>query len=235
MFERARQILDDQGHSGSFELQFVCFRNYDCRAERLLQVSPWEARPENLKSFMAGVDANDGTHWEEAVEIALLHANRQIEDGQTSGIPVSQVILIGDAAPNTLEQVNKGRREHGDQYWTQQNVPHTTWETEVGKLADHKIPVHAFYVIPRAEDAFEKIADATGGHCEYLDVKSSSGAESLTHVVTQRILKDMGGDRLVDAYQAKFVRGYVSDASMSCEQEQRSSGQPAGLSMSTQQ
>jgi len=43
-----------------------------------------------------------GTHEEEAIEVALQYAN--LEHGRN---PISQIILIGDAPPNTPPQVRQ--------------------------------------------------------------------------------------------------------------------------------
>ena len=203
MFERARAVLQEKGCTQGFELQFACYRNYDQKQEALLQVSPWSPRPENLKQFMAGVSASGGTHLEEAVEVALFHANSEA-DG------LAQVILIGDAPPNTAHQIDEGRARFGEGYWAGTRfAQRTDWEAEARRLADRAIPVHAFYVDRDAEGAFKLISERTGGTSGFLDVNSADGAALLTDTVTECILRGIGGEAYVAAYQERFCRGYL--------------------------
>jgi hypothetical protein len=206
MFERAKKVLDAQRASDStFEIQFVCFRNYDCRLDRILLASQWESNASNLRSFMHAIEAEGGTHWEEAVELGLFHANQEAESSS-----ISQVILIGDAAPNTTSQVRKGRDRFGESYWgnTRFNQP-THIDIEVQGLAAKEVPVHCFYVHPAARESFESIANATKGKSGYLDIDSSAGAEMLTDIVTENVLNNIGGSEFVEQYRKMFKKGYV--------------------------
>ena len=49
-----------------------------------------------------------------------------------------------------------------------------------------------------------KIANATGGSCKELDINSSNGAKMLTDLVTMEILRNVGGELLVSAYQKRY-------------------------------
>jgi hypothetical protein len=50
IFERAQKILKDYKiDPNCFEMQFVCYRDYDCGVENILHASSWERRPENLR------------------------------------------------------------------------------------------------------------------------------------------------------------------------------------------
>jgi hypothetical protein len=143
MFARAQTILEDAGVGATVELQFVCFRNYaNCDHDGtksghglLLQKSQWQSDSNDLQTFMGSIRASGGTHWEEAVEVALQHANTEAERIK-SDTPLTQVILIGDAAPNTRSQVSAGRSRYGESYWQQSKefAKSTYWETEVDKL-----------------------------------------------------------------------------------------------------
>lgn len=212
MFERAHAILDEKGIASAFELQFVVYRNYDCAIEYLLQASPWESKPENLRQFMDGISAHGGTWWEEAIEAGLAHVNAEAN----SSLGVSQVILIGDAAPNSIDQVRAGRAKRGEAYWSATPFSTAThYTTELERIKDKSIPVHAFYVVEGAKAAFQEIASHTNGRSEFLDIDSPAGAEKLTDVVTEAVLRNVGGsmgDTLVDAYRARFGRGYVSSS-----------------------
>ena len=61
MFERASLILKEHGiPSDSFQLQFAVYRDYDCYADGLLQYSPWETKPDNLRKFMENIKPKGG-------------------------------------------------------------------------------------------------------------------------------------------------------------------------------
>jgi hypothetical protein len=210
MFERASEILKEHSIAAdSFEMQFAVYRNYDCKEDKLLHVSSWETKPNNLRAFMDTISASGGTWYEEAVEIALWHANEEANNGE-----VSQVILIGDAPANSQEQVSKGRsKHHSEAYWrtTKFREP-TFYQNEVAKLTAKEIPVHAFFVYSGAECMFKEIASKTSGRSEFLDVNSAKGADMLTNLVTEEILRSVGGEgkgtELVDAYRTKFSKAY---------------------------
>ncbi len=65
------------------------------------------------------------------------------------------VIIIGDAAPNTLKDVEEKRKHVADKivknrkYWSQtlNYKVSTYWEDELRKIKEAKVPVHAFYVL----------------------------------------------------------------------------------------
>ena len=221
MFKRAQQILLEKDVGATIELMFVCFRNYaNCDHDgsksaygRLLEKSQWHTDPTELGRFVGSIEPNGGTHWEEAVEVGLQHANREAERLQ-SEVPLKQVILIGDAAPNTKVQVDAGRSKYGESYWRNSEFAEATyWETEVEGLAEKNIPVHTFHVCSSAGPSFKKIAEKTQGQHGFLDVNSTQGAALLTDVVTMQILKDAGGeemgDILVAAYKKAYTKGYV--------------------------
>ncbi|CAF1620646.1 unnamed protein product, partial [Didymodactylos carnosus] len=79
MFERASEILNDHKmKSDSVQIQFAVYRNYNSSHDKLLQSSPWESKPNNLRSFMNTTDVDGG--WQnEAIEIGLWHANKENE------------------------------------------------------------------------------------------------------------------------------------------------------------
>ncbi|CAF4350286.1 unnamed protein product, partial [Rotaria magnacalcarata] len=89
MFERTSEILKDHKmDSNSFQLQFAVYRNYNSLEDKLLQSSPWETKPNNLRAFMNTIGVEGG--WvNEAIEIGLWHANQEHERE-----PITQVILI---------------------------------------------------------------------------------------------------------------------------------------------
>jgi len=61
MFERTCDILKDHKiNQDSFQIQFVVYRNYNCEEDKLLQSSPWETKPDNLRTFMEKIGAEGG-------------------------------------------------------------------------------------------------------------------------------------------------------------------------------
>lgn len=228
MFDRAYTVLEKEGLPGAVELMFAVYRDYDQREEMLLQHSGWESKPENLKQFMGGIHAEGGDTWEEAVEIGLWFANECADKGG-----LDQVILIGDAPANTEALITEMRsRHHGETYWQQTKFSSpTTTDKEAAKLKHKQIPVHAYYLADGLMDGmidlcsggsdlkscFERIARDTEGETGRLDIHSSMGAETLTQIVTERILKQLGGTRAVECYRELYVKGYtrVSDKPMS--------------------
>merc|ERR1711975_176471 len=71
MFERAATILKDNGIPDDiFQMQFVIFRDYDCK-DGILESSSWESNPSKLSDFASTVRARGGGDYEEAIEIGL--------------------------------------------------------------------------------------------------------------------------------------------------------------------
>lgn len=178
--------------------------------EDILVASPWETNPEKLRKFMETIKIAGGLG-NEAIEIGLLHANN--EANMETGI--NQIILIGDAPPNTPEEVRvKREKNFGEKYWSNSKFGSpTTATTEAAKLKDKKIPIHAFYVDNYAKKGFEELAKATDGKCEFLDIHSEKGSETLTDLVTVEILRDIGSRdgsslKLIQDYNKKYNKSY---------------------------
>jgi len=102
MFSRAGEIIEEHLGKGSdkFEMQFAVYRNYSSGPAKLLESSPWKSNPEDLRDFLKTATASGG-QGNEAIEIGFWHANQQAD--------VKRVILIGDAAGNTDEDVKTKR------------------------------------------------------------------------------------------------------------------------------
>ena len=137
----------------------------------------------------------------EAIEIGLWHANQEEN--------LSQVILIGDAAPNTKEEVIAKRNKFSN-FWnvsTKFNPP-TFYLNELIHLKTKNIPVHAFYIVENARKSFEEIASFTNGNSELLDIYAETGSEILTNLVNIEILRNIGGSQrgndLVKAYKTMY-------------------------------
>ena len=85
---------------------------------------------------------------------------------------MSQIFIIGDAAPNTKSEVSSKRLPESKWAGSRFAVP-TYWEDELNKLKATKIPVFAFYVEPKFKEAFDKLA-INGGVSKFLDVNNQS-------------------------------------------------------------
>jgi hypothetical protein len=149
----------------------------------------------------------------EAIEVGFWHVNNEI----AAGSKVSQVILIGDMPANTPDEVVTKRRKRGEEYWNATRFQKAVFaSSELKKIQEHGIPVHAFNVHPSAAAMFQQTAAITGGTSCALDLDTNN--DMLTHLITTSILNKVGGVRggvdhgalLVNAYRAKFTRGYVS-------------------------
>ena len=102
---------------------------------------------------------------------------------------LGQVLLIGDAPPNTPDEVLRKRDDHGGAaYWAAAPfAAAVSAAAEAEALRARGVPVHAFYV-RRGEDVqreFEGLSRATGGGAGFLDIDSAEGARLLTDTVAQ--------------------------------------------------
>jgi hypothetical protein len=206
MFERCGKILTDSGKpKDAFELQFAVYRNYNVKAELLLQSSSFTSNPESLRVFMKDVRPAGGIS-NEAVEIGFWHANQMAAEG------LNQIILIGDVPPNNPSDIPRHRASYcgGEAYWrTTKMAQPTDYQRELGLLKAKGVRIHCFYVNDYARTSFQQIAAETGGRCQALDVNSAAGADRLTNLVNEVVLQSIGGQALVDAYKAVFARTYV--------------------------
>ncbi|CAL6013582.1 Conserved_hypothetical protein [Hexamita inflata] len=200
MFTNAHAVLRENNVAESFEVMIAAYRNYSDNGQ-LFQCSGWEKNPDNLRTFIDTIKAFGGSSWgEEAIEVGLQHSNAELANGLT------QVILIGDMGPNTREQIQIGRGFNGPEYWSKTPFTQTYFEDELQQLKG-KVKVHALYVEKEARESFEYIARYTAGECRELGINSDQGAENLTHLVTERIVENIGGEVLLKKYKDKF--GYV--------------------------
>lgn len=115
------------------------------------------------------------------------------------------MILIGDAPANTLNEVLAKRRSYRERWDGSSRYAEPVFcETELGQLADKAIPVHAFYLHPRAQENFESMAAVTNGKTEFLDIDSEDASEKLTNLVNIQVLNNIGGDELVEVYRNTY-------------------------------
>jgi hypothetical protein len=198
MFERITHVLEENNiRDKSFQIKIAIYRNYNSPEDKIYQGSTWESKPQNLVQFLKMIDVEGGLI-NEAIEIGLFHANRETD--------LSQVILIGDAAPNTIEEV-KSKRNNGTyaDVWKNSIVYQepTFYMDELQILKSKNIIVHAFYVDKRAQTSFEGIANETNGTSKYLNIKSNRGSDDLMNLVNVEILKNIK-KFLIESYFEDF-------------------------------
>ncbi|CAF2914374.1 unnamed protein product [Rotaria sp. Silwood2] len=160
MFEHTSVVLEEKGLSKDvFSMQFAVYRNYSSRDNKILEVSSWETKANNLRAFMNTISPERG-HLNVAIEVGLWHAVKESELEDS----ISQVILIGNASANTQQEVLEKRAHFGEAYWKQTKFHKLTYyELELQKLKEKSIPVHAFYLTDSAKKDFQIIARGTGG------------------------------------------------------------------------
>jgi energy-coupling factor transporter ATP-binding protein EcfA2 len=192
-------ILKANNVNDGFEVQFVVYRNYNSPAELLLEFSSPSSDPNELFAFMNRTKI-DGGWGHEAIEVALWFVNRVLED-KPGGI--AQVILIGDAAPNTMTNVDEKRQYKGEKYWSATNYKtKTLYTNELAKIAAAKVPIHTNYLADCAKDTFEEIAKVTGGTHRMLNLGTIAGANAegqLDVMLAYRILASVQKN-LADAF-----------------------------------
>jgi uncharacterized membrane protein YgcG len=210
MLTRIAGLLVEQRVTCGFEVQFVVYRNYNS-LKKIVQASGWASDPETLFEFIDATHV-DGGWGNEAIEMGLWHVNQEIAKKSA----VSQVILIGDMPPNSKQEVQHKRESvesegmKGGSYWEQKTpfVDETFYKTELEKIAQQGIPIHARYLQKDAKKAFEEMASRTGGTAGALDIDRAEGAEQLTGIFAASILKNiqdrkaLAGQGTTDLYQA---------------------------------
>lgn len=202
-------ICRDNNLDGLFLIQFIFYGNYDSSVEKILRISPMESNIALLTNFLSSISATGG--WgNEAIEVGLNYIAKANEEN-----PISQVVLIGDAPPNTEDDI-EFKRENGfggKAYWEKTIYNETTsFSKELEKIKEKNIPIHAFYLKPEIKNDFESISRLTKGRSEFLDINSSKSGNILTNLMTEEILRIIGnskeqgkGDKLVNSYhQSKY-------------------------------
>lgn len=84
----------------------------------------------------------------------------------------------------------------------------------MNKLKGKNIPIHCFYLHQNAKANFTEIANLSKGECSELKINTENGADTLTKIVTVRVLQNIGnssgrGDALVQAYEERFAKGHI--------------------------
>ena len=203
MFNRAFSVLNS---SSKFSIKIAVYRNYDAAKEnKLIQNSNWESEAENLVKFLQTVRAEFGLG-NEAIEIGFWQANREVN--------LSQVILIGDAAPNTENDVQQKRLKYPEGLRKSVDFANPVFYlTELHKLVAKNVIVNAIYLKNIKKDqnvqktdieSFQEIARLGKGKYEYLDLFSSNSSQLLIDLITQQVLFSIGGEDLIEVYRSKF-------------------------------
>ena len=87
-----------------------------------------------------------GGEGNEAMEIGLQLANQEIRGCNET--PLSMIIIIGDAAPNTIDEVRIKREKAAIsmsnlQYWDATKYAQSTyWEKEMQEIKEAEVPVN---------------------------------------------------------------------------------------------
>lgn len=91
-FERTYAVLDKEEVKANVEVKIMIYRNYNSPAELIIAGTAFENTPVKLREFLNKVGP-DGGWGNEALEVLFQRLNREDK--------LDQVIIIGDAAPNT--------------------------------------------------------------------------------------------------------------------------------------
>ena len=205
MFEQANTILKKKGYpEGFLFMKLAAYRNYSSLENELLEDSPWENSPENLKIFLESIQCQGGLG-NEALEIALWFANQEEN--------INQIIILGDAGCNTKAEITRNRETFGESYWSKTKYANKTfYETELEILQKKNVIINTFYLAQRAKNDFEKIAKACNGTSNFLDLLteqkgikiSEKSLKTLTDSVTMEILRAINPN-FADDYKKTYM------------------------------
>lgn len=108
------------------------------------------------------------------------------------------------------------QRGKGAAYW-KSHFPHLAHsETLIrNHFAPNYIPIHTMHLTKTAAVQFQTMSGMTAdkqgnpGKNTQLDVDAPNAGELLTNVISEHVLKNIGGDQLVQAYRNRF--GFLGD------------------------
>ena len=111
MFQGAREELKKQKLSEDLVVMKVAgYRNYNSLEEGILSApSNWSSNSNEISEYINTHLVSKGGWGNEAIEIGLWYANQEIVNNQ--GLPLSMIIIIGDALANTPENVTAKRQK----------------------------------------------------------------------------------------------------------------------------
>lgn len=225
VFEYSGKILDELRESAGgadtnpIFIQIAGYRDYDQGISGVLEVSPWQSRPERLVQFLRDLQAKGGGDYPEAVEIGLWHAVQEME----SSTGLTQVILIADAPAKSLDATRRDRQRHGgEESWLRSKFGGpTNFREHMNTLASHRSPVtvHTLYLArdPQLVNNFNEIhamnadtaTDRPPLH-SFLDVSNPAGETLLMDLVSKEILHRAGGEEAVNLYELRYGGGRVA-------------------------
>ena len=172
------------------------YSNYNVDKQSIYVESGWECESSKIKTFLNQNDVRGG--WgNEAVEIGLYHANKQLDAG------LSQITVIGDMPANTEEEFISKMNRKGPAYWNKAFPGLTASAGQVQKIKAQGVPIHTMYLTESARSQFGQMSSQTGGKSHLLDVNDSNAAEMLTEVVSVTVLSDQG-ENFVQSYKNKY-------------------------------
>ncbi|CAL6013594.1 Helicase-related_protein [Hexamita inflata] len=205
VFSNAYEILMKKNYDDPFEMMVGVYRNYADGKDDLFQHSAWESKPDSLKAFIDNIDAKGGSQeGQEAIEVGLNYANQERNNG------LNQVIIIGDAPPNSKYQIKLARKKKGDNHWIGTEFENPCYyQDELKQLKEAEAPVHTLFMKPAAEKEFKEISRETNGESKALNIEAPNAAEDLQTFIAEKIMQRIGGDDFVSAYRAQFRQGNV--------------------------
>lgn len=236
MFEQTQTILDEAelSETHQIQMQFVFYRNYDAPLDLLLQCSDW-TKGENYETLTAFLDTIIASYGlgNEAAEVAFAYVNKLMME-----MTIQQVIWIGDMQPNTREQVNESRLKYSVNTRNPLFNKPAYFEDELQKIITAKIPVHGVYVKTKQQGsdntAYYNASRNTSGENFILDLKNPDNANQLARTIIKRILNNIGGERLLAAYDQKYPESNTGAAAAKSYAPKIESVEPAtGAMIST--
>lgn len=207
MFKRVFAILEK---AEGLSFQMGAYRNYNSPDDLILELTDWESKADNLFTFLDKVRASGG--WgREAAELGLYHGLQE-----NAKEPITQIIVIGDAPPNTSSESHQKRKDKGYNY---PRFPDPILFSDVRKqLENEGVVVHAFYVPTWGGESermdFHKMA-VNGGKQHVIDIHKSDAADALMEAVCKRVLfasatSQEKGDEMIEKYNKLYGnKGYT--------------------------
>ena len=153
-FERIDKILTEKNVKSTMDMKVCVYRNWNSTAEKVLETTSFETKPNNLRKFVQRISV-DGGWGNEALEVFYQHINKIDE--------VDQIILIGDAPANERDETTSRRQSKSEKYWNDHKFPLCYAEDEVNKIIGRKIPIHSFYLNRYCQKYFESVSSRTSG------------------------------------------------------------------------
>lgn len=191
MFELSTEVLSEHNiKPGSYLLKFGFYRNYNSPEDEILQHSGWESKPSSMTGFMNGITTRGGCG-NEAVEVALAYALTEHEKEE-----LKSVLLIGDASPNTEEEIKTKRATanwSGLKKWGMNDKEFKVANEFAKELGGKNVPIFSFWIkrYEGLERSFKELSASSGGEGSFLDVQGGNGAQHLLEVVSKQIIKNV--------------------------------------------